>query len=432
VSLSNADTITLLLALILIMAFAHVFGDVAVRLRQPRVAGEIVGGLLLGPTVFGFLLPGAQGSIFHSGSATSWVLGAFYQLGLFLLMFCSGASLRSSTNPGERRTTGLVALIGNVFPFAAGLLFIQLYDTRGLVGTAHNHLAFVLVFACGLAVTSIPVISKIMADLGILSTAFARIVLRRDQAERDAQHHDLFSLASIIGVRPDTVGGDLYYIVASIAFFTLPLLLGRKFLDRASSHPGNVLLRGSPLAFAVIFVFALTALALFIGVAAYFGAFVAGILAGDLRGKAAEAHDAIRRFSFAFFIPIYFAIVGLRLDLIRQLDVPFFLLFLGYACVVKAVSVYAGARLAGMQPFGARNLAVALNARGGPAIVLASVAFDAQIINQRFYVALVMLALVTSAIAGSWLDITLGRRETAQDALLVKQPDRVQVDAPVG
>ena len=445
-SLSNADTITLLLALILIMAFAHVFGDVAVRLRQPRVAGEIVGGLLLGPTVFGFLLPGAQGSIFHSGSATGWVLGAFYQLGLFLLMFCSGASLRSSTNAGERRTTGLVALIGNVFPFAAGLLFVQLYDTRGLVGTAHNHLAFVLVFACGLAVTSIPVISKIMADLGILSTSFARIVLAVAVIEDVAlyvvvsvalglvmpQHGDPFSLASIIGVRPDTVGGNLYYIVASIAFFTLPLLLGRKFLDRVSSHPGNVLLRGSPLALAVIFVFALTALALFIGVAAYFGAFVAGILAGDLRGKAAEAHDAIRRFSFAFFIPIYFAIVGLRLDLIRQFDIPFFLLFLGYACVVKALSVYAGARLAGMGPFGARNLAVALNARGGPAIVLASVAFDAQIINQRFYVALVMLALVTSAIAGSWLDITLGRRETATDALLVKQPDRVPADAPVG
>jgi Kef-type K+ transport system membrane component KefB len=342
--LSNADTLTLLLALVLIMVCAHVCGEFAIRLRQPRVAGEIVGGLLLGPSALGFALPGVEQSIFHA-NATSWVLGAMYQLGLFLLMFCSGAALRSNTNPGERRTTSLVAVIGNVFPFAAGLLFVQLFDTSSLLGTAQNHVAFVLVFACGLAVTSIPVISKIMADLGILSTSFARIVLSVAVIEDIVlyvvlsvalgmvapQHGDSHTLAGILHIRPATFIGNLYYVAASVAFFALPLLLGRKFLERIATHPANLLRRSSPLAFAVVFLLAFTALALFIGVAAYFGAFIAGLLAGELEGTSADAHDAIRRFSFAFFIPIYFAIVGLRLDLIRHLDLPFFLLFLGYA-----------------------------------------------------------------------------------------------------
>ena len=427
-SLSNADTISMLVALILLLGCAHLSGDLAVRLRQPRVAGEIVGGLLLGPTVLGLALPVVQRSVFHDSAATSWMLGAIYQLGLFLLMFCSGAALRSSTRRGERRATVLIAIVGNVLPFGAGLLFARLVDTGGLAGPAQNRTAFVLVLACGLAVTSIPVISKIMADLGILATSFARIVLAVAVIEDvllyvvvsvalgmvAPQHGDPFTLPGLLSIRPGSVAGNVYYVVASVAFFSLPLLLGRSFLDRLASHPGNVLHRSSPLAFAVVFLLTLTALALFIGVAAYFGAFVAGILAGELRGRSAEAHDVVRRFSFAFFIPIYFAIVGLRLDLIRQFDVAFFLLFLGYACVIKAVSVYAGARLAGMAGQGARNLAVALNARGGPAIVLASVAYDARIISQRFTIALVMLALVTSAIAGSWLDIAL-RRGVALD-----------------
>lgn len=422
-SLSNADTITLLIALILVLVSAHLCGDLAVRLRQPRVAGEIVGGLILGPTLLGLLLPSTQRAIFHDSPATAWMLGAIYQLGLFLLMFCSGSALRSSTRPGERRATALIAVTGNVIPFAAGLLFLRLVDTSDLIGPARNTAAFVLIFACGLAVTSIPVISKIMADLGILATSFARIVLSVAVIEDVILYvivsvalgmvapprGDLFTLPSLLSIHPSTVLGDVYYVVASVVFFALPLALGRRFLDRVASSPGNILERSNPLAFMVVFVLALTALALFVGVAAYFGAFVAGILAGELRGRTAEAQDVVRRFSFAFFIPIYFAIVGLRLDLIRQFDIPFFLLFLAYACVMKAVSVYLGSRLAGMTPSNSRNLAVALNARGGPAIVLASVAFDAGIISQRFTIALVMLALVTSAIAGSWLDVMLRR-----------------------
>src|SRR4029077_14079790 len=172
----------------------------------------------------------------------------------------------------------------------------------------------------------------------------------------------------------------------------------------------------SPVAFQLLFLLVVTALALFLGVAAYFGAFVAGILAGRLEGVNARAHEAIKSFSFAVFIPIYFAIVGLQLDLLRHFDVLFFVGFLAFACVAKALSAYAGARLSGQPKAAARNLAVALNARGGPAIVLASVAYGARIINESFYVSLVMLALLTSIIAGAWLDAVL-RRHPTEDGL---------------
>ena len=108
---------------------------------------------------------------------------------------------------------------------------------------------------------------------------------------------------------------------------------------------------------------------------------------------------------------MYFAVVGLRLDLVHHFDLQFFVFFLLFACAAKSISCYLGARMTGETHSGAKNLAVALNARGGPGIVLASVAFDARIIDARFYTILVMLALVTSVIAGSWLGAVLERGE---------------------
>jgi Kef-type K+ transport system membrane component KefB len=176
-SLSNGDVIQLLLALVLLLVGAHGLGWLFTRLRQPRVAGEILGGLLLGPTLFGLLLPSWQHAVFQSGRATPVALGIFYQLGLFLLMYCSGAELRSILAQRERKATLGIALLANAAPFLAGVVFLRFYDSGRFLGYAHNPTAFLLVFALAMAVTSIPVISRIMADLGILGTRLARIVL---------------------------------------------------------------------------------------------------------------------------------------------------------------------------------------------------------------------------------------------------------------
>ena len=431
-SLDNTEVIRLLVALILILVAAHAGGQVFVYLRQPRVAGEIVGGLLLGPTVLAAALPQLQHAIFQAGPATAPVLGAIYQLGLFLLMFCSGAAIRSGADRVERRTVVTIATLANIVPFAAGILFLLWLKPQQLIGSAHNETAFMLVFGCAVAVTSVPVISKIMADLGILDTAFARIVLAVALFEDivlfivisvavgmvQSTSATAFSLPGLLDIRPNSTPSTIYYVVASAAFFSLPLFLGRAFMQRLAAMRGNLLAGSSPVAFQLLFMLAVTVVALFLGVAAYFGAFVAGILAGRLEGVHVRAHEAIKTFSFSVFIPIYFAIVGLQLDLQHRFDVPFFLLFLVFACVVKATSAYLGARLAGQRPRSARDLAVALNARGGPAIVLASVTFAAHIISEAFYVSLVMLALVTSMMAGAWLEAAVRRRDSADDLLV--------------
>ena len=135
------------------------------------------------------------------------------------------------------------------------------------------------------------------------------------------------------------------------------------------------------------------------------GAFVAGITVAMATGdEVVPERNALAGVSFGFFIPVYFAIIGIQLDLIHHFDVLFFLGFLAFACVAKAASVYLGARLSRENKFVSASLAIAMNARGGPGIVLASTAYAAGIINQTFFVSLVMLSIVTSLLAGSWLE----------------------------
>jgi Kef-type K+ transport system membrane component KefB len=152
---------------------------------------------------------------------------------------------------------------------------------------------------------------------------------------------------------------------------------------------------------------ALSAGALALGLVPLYGAFVAGIsvaIANESKGEVVAERNALAGVSFSFFIPIYFAIIGIQLDLIHHFDVVFFLGFLAFACFFKAASVYLGARLSGEDTFMSRSLAIAMNARGGPGIVLASTAYAAGIINETFFVSLVMLSVVTSLAAGSWLE----------------------------
>jgi Kef-type K+ transport system membrane component KefB len=431
-SLSSADLTHLIAATVLLLVAAHALGRLFARFRQPRVAGEILGGLLLGPTLFGLVAPDWQRAVFEDGKVTQVGLGIGYQLGLLLLMYCSGAELRRLLARGERKAVIGIAVVGNVVPFLAGLAVVGLYDTSRFLGPAGDKFSFALAFALAIAITSIPVISRIMADLGILGSRFARIVLSVAVLE-DLVVYVVLSIAlarvaggnaeasgllDLLGVDAAGTLGTAYHVTVTLAFFLLPVLAGPGLAQRLADLRGNVLHRASPIAFQLVFMLVLAGLAAFLGIAPIFGALVAGILAGDLRGEDLEARQTITSFSAAVAVPLYFAVVGLRLDLVGAFEPLFFLFFLAYACLAKSVSCYVGARLVGEGRTGARNLAVALNARGGPGIVLASVVLDAGIINQKLYTSLVMLALVTSVIAGSWLEAVLRRG----DRLLTDEP----------
>jgi Kef-type K+ transport system membrane component KefB len=150
------------------------------------------------------------------------------------------------------------------------------------------------------------------------------------------------------------------------------------------------------------------AVAAIFDVSLVFAAFLAGLAV--IRDKRlADAVKTIGQVSFAIFIPVYFAVVGYQLDFTKSFSLTMLVTFLALACIVKSLAAGMGARLAGFPMRDSLNLAAALNARGGPGIVLASVAYEAGIVSAPFYTTLVLVAIITSQFAGAWLDAVLRR-----------------------
>jgi Kef-type K+ transport system membrane component KefB len=162
-SFADVDLARLLIALAVLLLAAHGVGSLFSRLGQPPALAAV------SPTV--------QHWIFPASGSSAAALGAVYHLGLLLLMFAAGAEMRRLLQRNAVRTVGLIASFGLVLPFAAGLGLVAALGGRPYMGPAGNHTALILIFGMAVAVTSIPVISRIMHDLDLLSTRFARIVL---------------------------------------------------------------------------------------------------------------------------------------------------------------------------------------------------------------------------------------------------------------
>ena len=406
--MTNADLTSILLLLFLLLALAQVLGYLFVRLRQPRVIGEILAGVVLGPALVGRLrfASGIAEAVKHEINILNFV----YWMGLLLLMFLSGAETRQLFTREERREVGWLTIVGTGIPFVLGLALAPCLIRPALAGPHGNRISLMIILAVGVAVTSVPVVSKIFADLHILHTRFARIVLGVAVLEDIVLWLALAiatALAANTALNPRQMS---YHLIATVAYFVLGLTVVPRIVKRINKSRFNIIAEQSPVAYALAVLFAYCVVAGALDVSVVFAAFLAGFaVVHKKRQLFAAALDSISKISFAFFIPIYFALVGLKLDLVHGFSMWMFTTFLVGSCMIKILSVSFAGRLAGFHGRDLLNLAITTNARGGPGIVLASVAFDAGIISAKFYTTLVLAAVLTSQIAGAWLDYVLRR-----------------------
>lgn len=403
--MTNSDLSSIVLVLLLLAGLAQLLGYLFVKLRQPKVIGEILAGIVLGPALLG-RLPAVshQLKVADHGSVLTFV----YWLGLLLLMFLSGAETRQLFSRDERREVGWLTIVGTGIPFVLGLVFGPWLIRPSLAGPHGNRISLIIILAVGVAVTSVPVVSKIFADLKILHTRFARLVLGVAVLEDIVLWLALAIATALAGQTVLNPRQMSYHLIATVAFFALGLTILPKIVKRINKARFNVIAQQSPVGYAIAVLLAYCAIAGALDVSLVFAAFLAGFaVVHKKRRLFADALDAIGKVSFAFFIPVYFAIVGLKLDLIQGFSLWMVTAFIVGSCVIKVLSVSLAGRFAGFRGLDLVNLAITTNARGGPGIVLASVAFDAGIISPKFYTTLVLAAILTSQIAGTWLDYVL-------------------------
>ncbi len=404
--MSNAQLTQVLFALLLLVGLAQMLGYLFVKLRQPKVVGEILAGVVLGPALLG-RIP-AISHIMENAKHQGNILDFVYWLGLLLLMFLSGAETQQLFTREERREVGWLTIVGTGLPFLLGLALGPWLIRPSLAGPNGNRASLIIILAVGVAVTSVPVVSKIFADLKILHTRFARLVLGVAVLEDIVLWLALAVATAMAGKAALSPRAMSYHLFSTMAYFVLGLTIVPRVIKRLNKAKFNVLAQHSPVGYAMAVLLTYCVVAGLLDVSMVFAAFLAGFAVVHKKRRIfADALESIGKMSFAFFVPVYFSIVGLKLDLIRGVSLWMMVAFLAGSCLIKVLSVSLAGRFAGFRGLDLINLAITTNARGGPGIVLASVAFDAGIISSKFYTTLVVAAVLTSQIAGAWLEYVL-------------------------
>ena len=382
------------------LACAVFFGQIARRLGQPAVLGEMIGGIILGPTLFGAVAPGLYREFFQSSASVTIVRDASIKMGMLFFMFISGLEIRLS-NLRRLRQSLTIGLIGTLLPigFGVGLVYLS---PRHLWGSQAHFFAFALFIGMNFANSANPVIARILMDLGLLKEEIGALIMTATIVD-DLVNWTLFAI--ILGnIAPGSqTTTNLPLNVGLVIVFVMVVLVAGHWLgDRLLRWiKGRVAWPEGFIAVTTLAILLAASVSEWLGVSAFLGAFLVGAALGDDGEEKNEAREVITHFVLSFFAPIYFVSMGLNANFVTHFDGVLVLVIVTAACVSKLGAVLLAVRLAGM-PLDRRAWAIGfgLNARGATGIILASVGLEHGLIDERLFVAVVVMALVTSLLSG--------------------------------
>ena len=410
------DFVKLALQLTAMLACAVFFGEVMRRFKQPAVVGEMFGGIVLGPTIFGVLAPSVYEWLFQSSSTIGIVRDASIKLGMLFFLFFAGLEVNLSDLRWLGKKAVLIGLVGTLLPIGAGVALVYSLP-HGFWGAAteKHFLSFALFVGMNLANSANPVIARILMDLGLLRGPIGTLIMTATIVD-DLVNWTLFAII-LSDIAPSGAGAShsLQWSIPLVALFFFTVLgLGRRFGPRALHWARRyVSWPAGFIALTAILILAASSVSEALGVHAFLGAFLIGVAFGGRNEEQNEAHEVIGHFVLSFFAPIYFVSMGMTTNFITHFDFVLVVLIFTVACISKIGSVLIGARAAGM-PLDREAWAIGfgLNARGATGIILAGVGLSNHVIDERIFVAFVVMALATSLLSGPAMNHLLAHRRT--------------------
>ena len=414
----------LLLQLLIIIVSAQALGALFRRIHQPQVLGEIVAGILLGPTLLGAVAPSVSARLFPAGN-----MGALYalsQLGLILFMFHIGLEV----DPGAIRKCGRVAIIVSntsiVVPFALGVGLAYWFLTPLAPAVSGSRIGFPLFIGVAMSITAFPVLARILAERGMLNTRVGVVAIACAAVDDVSAWCLLAVIVAIVRSGGDQSPARTFI---SLALFTVAMLgIVRPLASKLSQSVAWATAAKLPGALLVLFASALATE--YAGVHALFGAFMAGLVMPRNERFRRNLSTSIAPLSTTLLLPVFFAFTGLRTSfgLIRGGRMLFCLAtVLVVAITGKLASSMIAARMVGLAWRESTALGVLLNTRGLIELVILNVGYDLGVISKEMFALMVMMALLTTFMTApllSWI-YPKGTRQT-MPSLGIRRPGGVE------
>lgn len=407
--ISHHDVVQLLIALGVMIIAGRLFAEIARKFRQPAVIGEIIAGILLGPTFLGMIQPEWFSNLFPAGPS-GVILSGFVQVAVVMLLFIAGLEVDLHIVIQQGRQAILTSLFGLLIPFFFGFIFPYLFPEFFGIADPLAHLTFALFMGTAMAITALPVIVRILMDLDLFRSKMGLLVVASAMID-DTVGWMIFSvILSMIGKGTDMPFWKTALLTLTFAAFTLTIgraLLNRvlPWVNRKLAWPGGVL----SLSLALCFLGA--AFTEYIGIHAIFGAFIIGVALGDSEHFSERAKEIVHQFINNVFAPLFFVSIGLRVNFIENFDFTLTLIIILIAFVGKIVGSGLGTRLGGFTWRESLAAGFGMSARGAMEIILGLIALENGLINETVFVSLVIMALVTSMTSGPLMRWAMQRRE---------------------
>jgi Kef-type K+ transport system membrane component KefB/nucleotide-binding universal stress UspA family protein len=397
--------------LVVLAVSARLLGTLMRRFGQPSVIGELCAGLLLGPSVLGQLAPGVEHWLFPGTALASGLIIVVATVGIVMMLIHTGFETDLTLIRSLGRATVLVAGCSVLLPLALGL-GTGVVLPASFVG-AQDRTLFVLFVGAALAISSLPVIAKILSEMQLTRRNFGQVILAAGMANDVVGWLLLGALAGTARSGSFEPVRLAVTVGAMLAFLVGMLTVGQRGVDlllkwsRASDRGAM-----APFTMTLLIGFAAAAVTQAIGVEAVLGGFVAGIALGRSKYQDARVKEHLNLATMTVLAPVFFATAGLRVDVASLTSasmVGWTLAIIAVASIGKFAGAFLGGRMAGFAGKESLALGVGLNARGALEVVIATVGLTLHVLNTRSYTAVVVMAIVTSVAAPPMLR-AVGRR----------------------
>lgn len=403
--MTHGDSLVLLpLQLALMVGVTLLIGKSLLRFGVPALVGELFGGIILGPTILGSLFPEAHAWLFPAAGHAAQARDGIIQFGLLLFLFLAGLEVEFGHLARQKKAILLTSLLGVSIPFLVGagsvILFSELWGMGETVAGRWTGAIFVGTI---LSISAIPVIARILIDLGLMGTPFGALVLAAatiDDLIGWALFGVVVSQLTAPGGGAGTDWGVSLVLVLALAALILSIgtAAGRRALKWITQRIDK---SGSYVQLMLLVMLLAAAAAEWMGTHAIFGAFLMGVAVARTSEPRRQAYGAMRVVTLEFFVPLYMVSIGLRTNFATNFDPLLVGVVLLVATFGKLSGASLGAWFAGVKGREALAVGFALNARGAMGIVLTTVALDFQLISERVFVALIFMSVATSALGAA-------------------------------
>ena len=416
--LSSEEVLNFLIIVSLILAVARILGEICKKFKQPAVIGEILAGIILGPSLFGAFFPGTFNEIFLSQPRSYAAFDGLANIGIILLMFIAGFEVDLKQIRKQGKQAASISIMGLIFPFVFGFITVYFFYDDLFSSPANNRTITAMFFGTALSITALSVIAKILLDMDMLRSKLGNLILTAAMIN-DFLGWILFSI--IIQLMQTGKQESSFVSVSMVLLYTLILLtIGKWVVDKILMVANKFLSIGVMITLSVCLCLLSAVFTEFLGVRGIFGAFLMGVAIGDSKYFPERLQQILHQFVINIIAPLFFASIGLRVNFIANFNFEIILVTVLIASLAKIIGSSIGSRMSGLSRNESYVIAFGMNSRGSQEIVLGALALQAKIIDEPVFVALIVMTVVTILMAGPAMKYYLNKEN-----IIIKEREQI-------